>query len=306
MPIPFPGRTVESLQHSTVFVSSEPLRSSSDARRRGQRTSSGSAIALTDGMLVTNAHVAEGADLLVESWDGKSIRPTVIRVDRGRDMALLHAPGLNALPAMLGDSDSLRPGSPVIAVGNPLGFRGAVSTGIVHSIGHLGENFAPSRKWIYADVRLAPGNSGGPLADWQGRVVGINTMVSFGGRSSGGLALAIPSRAVQAFLANKKRGRLGVSLRAVQRKGHGFVLLILEVATDGPAALASLLPGDMLAGINGKRLRHMDDLEDALGENEALIHLEFVRGGDHKLRRVAVQVGFDSAVGAGGQATAAA
>jgi serine protease Do len=285
MPIPIPGRTVEALRRSTVFIASG----------RRNRTGTGSGIVLANDTLVTNAHVIGGGDLTIESWEGKTARSTVLKVDNGRDLALLHAPGLGAPPASLADSDLVRPGTPVVAVGNPLGFKGAVSTGTVHTLEPVPME-GPSRRselnpllfrrWIYADVRLAPGNSGGPLADWEGRVIGINTMVV-----SGGLALAIPSSVVQAFLARMKRPSLGVTLRPVHSASYGFGLLILEVVPDSPAARASLLPGDILAGANEKQFRYVDDLEILLEEHrDPLLTVQFHRGGDGKERRVAVQL----------------
>jgi serine protease Do len=279
MPIPIPGRTAEALRRSTAFVS------------RGFRngTGTGSAVVLTDERLITNAHVVGSADVLVESWEGRTVQGKVLKVDQGRDLALLHAPGLGAPPAALADSDTVRPGMPVLAVGNPLGFKGAVSTGTVHAVGPLatsGLDPALRRHWVYADIHLAPGNSGGPLADWEGRVIGINTMVV-----SGGLALAVPSRVVQAFLVRTKRATLGVTLRPVHSASQGFGLLILEVTPGSPAAWASLLPGDILIGANEKPFQYVDDLETLLAEHrDPLFTLQFRRGGDGKARRVTVQL----------------
>jgi serine protease Do len=278
VPVPIPGRAVELLRRSTALISSE----------RRNSTAAGSALSLTDEKLVTNAHVLNGSHFLVESWEGKTVRGVVLKIDRDRDLALLHAPGLGAPPAVLADSETIRPGTPVIAVGNPLGFRGAVSAGTIHTVGLIsmpGANPLAHRRWICADVHLAPGNSGGPLADWQGRVIGINTMVI-----SGGLALAIPSRAVQAFLSRMKPRTLGVSLRPVYSASQRFGLLILEVAPGGPAASASLLPGDILVGASQKPFRYLDDLELLLTERpEPVITLQFHRGGDGKERSVTVQ-----------------
>jgi serine protease Do len=278
MPIPMPGRTVEALRRSTAFVSSG----------RRNRTGAGSAIVLTDERLVTNAHVIGGGDVLIESWEGKTARGTVLKVDGGRDLALLHAPGLDAPPASLADSDLVRPGTPVVAVGHPLGFKGAVSTGIVHALEPVSRNdgdLALHRRWICADIRLAPGNSGGPLADWDGRVIGVNTMLV-----SGGLALAIPSRAVQVFLSRQKRRTLGVTLRPVHSTSQGFGLMILEMTPGGPAASASLLPGDILVGANEEHFHYVDDLEMLLANyREPLLTLQFRRGGEGKGRRVTVQ-----------------
>src|SRR4051812_45798332 len=192
MPLPVPGRIVEMLRRSTVEVLSGSERISG----------AGTGTVITEGQVVTNAHVVRGASLTVASWEGDRLPASVLKIDGRRDLALLSVQGLRAPASPLGDSNALRPGTPVVAVGNPLGFVGAVSSGIVHSVGvalPMG-----GRTGIYADLRLAPGNSGGPLADFNGQIVGINTMVI-----SGGLALAIPSRTVQMFL--EKRSRSGAS-----------------------------------------------------------------------------------------------
>ncbi len=173
----------------------------------------------------------------------------------------------------------------MVAVGNPLGFIGAVSSGVVHSVG-----IAPpmgGRTGIYADVRLAPGNSGGPLADYHGQVVGINTMVI-----SGGLALAIPSRLVQLFLKRDKSGfSLGVVVRPVRLKDRSVGMMILELTPGGAADRASLLPGDVLVGANYARFRTAEDLEALTGDGAgSVVTLDFYRAGQGSLRRVALQV----------------
>jgi serine protease Do len=226
--------------------------------------------------------VIGGDAIEVESWEGRSHRATVVRLDRSRDLALLHAPGLDAPGAPLGDSSSLQPGTPIVAVGNPLGFIGAVSTGVIHAVGSIA-GFG-GREWIQADVRLAPGNSGGPLSDWHGYVVGINTMIV-----RGGLALAIPSRAVQAFFTRSLSGRsLGVVLRPVRLKSSEVGLMLLEITGGGPAATASLLQGDILVAANGKRFRDADDLQIEMDRPGPLLRLDFHRGGQPNLRHVTV------------------
>jgi serine protease Do len=279
MPLPAPGRAIEALRRSTAFISN----------RRRNHAGTGSAIVLTNETLVTNAHVVGAAGTVqVESWEGKTTGATVLKIDHSRDLALLHAPGLGAPPAALADSDAVRPGTPVIAVGNPVGFKGAVSTGTVHSSGPIsinGTDPALSRRWVCADIHLAPGNSGGPLADWEGRVIGVNTMVM-----SSGLALAVPSRAVDAFLAADKRRSLGVTLRPVRLSQQGIGLLILEMEPRGAVALASLIPGDILIGANEEPFRNIEDLETALARvRDQTLTLQFRRGGDQKGRRVTVQ-----------------
>src|SRR6202043_3608360 len=145
-------------------------------------------------------------------------------------------------------------GELVLAVGNPLGFVGALSTGIIHSAGSvsgLGMN-----AWLQADVQLAPGNSGGPLADAQGRVLGINTMVA------GGLALAIPSNDVSRFIANgPSHSVLGVEVRPVRivlRDENRIGLLVMGATPGGPASMASLMIGDILVGVDGVLFRSVN------------------------------------------------
>jgi serine protease Do len=172
-----------------------------------------------------------------------------------------------------------------VAVGNPLGFVGAVSSGVVHSIGTappIGGQTA-----IYADVRLAPGNSGGPLADYSGQVVGINTMVI-----SGGLALAIPSRAVELFLKRDRSGSsLGVVVRPVPLKDKTIGMMILEISRGGAAERASLLPGDVLVGANQSRFRTLEDLEALTAQAPgSVVVVEFYRAGQRTLRRVALRL----------------
>ena len=274
MPIPVPGRLAEALRRSTVHV----------RVGGGRAEGSGSGIALTGDRVITNAHVARGGPITVEWWEGKSVAATVIKIDRRRDLALLQAPKLAAPPATLGDSSRLKAGTPVLAVGNPLGFIGALSSGVVHALCPIAQG---GPKWIHADVRLAPGSSGGPLANFDGQVLGVNTMIV-----SSGLALAIPSRVVQNFLLpSAGRKRLGVTVRPVQSKSGGTGLMILEITEGGAAERSSLLPGDILAGANGRKFHDADDLQTAMDEAaDFLLNVEFYRAGKPELRRVAVEL----------------
>lgn len=168
----------------------------------------------------------------------------------------------------------------MIAVGNPLGFLGALTTGVIHAVGRVPGLGA--RKWIQAGVRLAPGNSGGPLADAHGRVIGINTMIA------GGVGLAVPSNSLADALdlgRNSQRPWLGVVVRRV-RAG----LMILEVNSGSPAERASLMPGDIVVGLKERTIDSIDDLEHALrGNGESSFRLRFLRGGGSTIRTVTVQ-----------------
>jgi serine protease Do len=146
----------------------------------------------TDGMIVTNAHVARSERALVTLCDGREVAARLVARDPRRDLAVLAA-DVDRLPvATLGDPRTVRPGDIVAALGNPLGIPGALAIGIIHAVEPRGAGVWP--RWIRADIRLAPGNSGGPLADARGRVVGINTLIA------NGLGIAVPATTVSRFL----------------------------------------------------------------------------------------------------------
>jgi serine protease Do len=277
--IPVPGRIAEALRQSTVQIQI------GDAGYSGH----GSGAVVGPDQIITNAHVVHGERMRVESWEGKTVKTTLARIDRRRDLALLTAHGINAVPVTLGDSSLLRPGTPVVAIGNPFGFIGALSSGVVHSLGQVNV-YGPNGgvgDWICADVRLAPGNSGGPLADFHGHVVGINTMIA-----SGGLAFAVPSRAVQRFLARTEAPpSLGVVVRPVRLRNREVGMLLLELTPDGAAQAASLLAGDILMKADARRLFHPDDLMIAIEESAGgILHLEFYRGNQTHLRQVTARL----------------
>ncbi|MBV8830724.1 MAG: trypsin-like peptidase domain-containing protein [Acidobacteriaceae bacterium] len=276
-PSSFPGRVAEVLRRSTVQVKSD------FAAVGGV----GSGIILPGNAVLTNAHVGRGNNISIECWDGAAMRAAAVRSDSQRDLCLLECAGnLTGPPVTLGDSERLQPGTPVFAVGNPLGFIGAVSTGTVHSIGSFGLRSPLLRQsWIRARLVLAPGNSGGPLADFTGAVVGLNTMVV-----SGGIALAVPSRGIQSFLKNSGV-TLGVTIRPVRLPDGATALMILELSPGGPADVASLLPGDILLSANDRPLVSPDALEQSMTDaKDGQLHLVFRRGGQSNARQVTVQL----------------
>ncbi len=244
------GEVSERLRRSTVQVFP-----------KGHRGGGSGIIWDAKGIVLTNAHVARSDRAGVELWDGRKLEALVTSRDPRRDLAVLRVPPGDLEPARHGDSDALRPGELVIAIGSPLGFAGALSTGVVHSFGPLPGMGRQS--WIRAGVRLAPGNSGGPLADAEGRVVGINTAIV------NGLGVAIPSNSAVQLLAQGPRPSLGVVLRPVP-----YGLMLLEVQPGGAAAGASLGPGDVILG-------SFDDLSDALESGREAIRVRFFRGGDY-------------------------
>jgi serine protease Do len=271
------GEIAERLRRSTVEV------------RTGRRGQGSGIIVKSDGLIVTNAHVAGSSELTVRLWDGSSYPARLESRNTRRDLAALRVPAANLTPVRLGNSEELRVGELVIAVGNPFGFVGAVTTGIVHAIGRR-PRLGPT-KWIQADVQLAPGNSGGPLADARGIVVGVNTMVAFG------LGLAVPSNTVARLLSGDlEQAPLGVSLQPVSTRVAGVEqlgLLVLDVVAGSPAEYVSLRRGDTLVGIEGRKLKSIDDLEGALEGSrsaERLLHMQFIRDDPNKVRTAALRL----------------
>lgn len=275
------------LETSTAIATE--LTSLADTLRRstvqvqGHRGSAGSGVIWqADGLIVTNAHVVRGTDATVELADGRSLLATVLARDPQRDLVALQVAASDLPAAAIANSDEVRVGELVLAVGNPLGLVGALTTGIVHAVAA-----GPTRQpWIQADVRLAPGNSGGLLANVYGQVIGINTMIM------NGLALAIPSRIVERFLHQQgKRPRLGVTLQSVAVRDYRRIalgLMVLEVAPDSLAETYGLLVGDVLLGVNGYGFTAPDDLTTILANADVgdTIRLDLLRGGQHRTREI--------------------
>jgi serine protease Do len=262
------GEVAERLRRSTVQVQTPG---------RWQGGSGSGVIWSGDGLIITNAHVARSGEARISLWDGSTHEATLLNRDARRDLASLKISASGLPAATPGNSSALRVGELVIAVGNPFGFIGALTTGVVHSL--------PSRqRWVAADVRLAPGNSGGPLADAQGRVIGINTMIA------GGLALAVPSNAVGEFLRGKTGPSLGVTLQPVPLRNGAFGLLLLKVDPGSAAEGASLMIGDVLIGAGGRPFASPEDLHTALESAGESLDLQFLRGDRRVTRATAVRL----------------
>src|SRR5713226_4564011 len=272
------GEIAEQLRRSTVLV------------HAGARGNGSGVIWSADGAIITNAHVARASQTRVQLWDGREFDAALVSRDTRRDLAELRISAANLPAASPADSSLVRPGELAIAIGNPLGFVGALTTGVIHAVGPLRR--WGCEPWVQADVRLAPGNSGGPLADARGRVIGINTMVA------GSLALAVPSNAVTNFLAaDPIDAWLGVTVAPVRvprpgSRSKAFGLVLLEVEPDSPAANASLLPGDILLGTEEKSFASLDDLASSLqSSGPRVLRLAFLHGNYERFRRVTVQLG---------------
>jgi serine protease Do len=234
-----------------------------------------------DGLILTNHHVVPGDEAQVVLADGRRLAGRVVGRDQANDLAAVRVDAVGLPAVEVGDARRLRVGELVLAVGHTFGLRGALTVGVV-SAAPAAEPSDGQRELIRADLLLGPGNSGGPLADARGRVVGLNAMVS------GGLALAVPSHLAASLVApGSAPARLGLGLRAV-RLGPGLAALagseraalVVSLAEAGPAGRAGLLLGDVVVGLDGQPLDAPDGLLAALRSwRGGPLRLRLLRGG---------------------------
>ena len=165
----------------------------------------GAGFAWRDDLFATSAHVVSSQQAVVVTPDGRAVAGSVVGRDVDRDLALLHAPGARVPAVTCGDPYAMRPGALVFAVGHPLGVKDAVSVGVFQAVRAVPQGYgmaeqrprrgrSPFIPWVQADVRLAPGNSGGPIADVEGNVIGVAAMIV------SGLALAVPAPDLERLL----------------------------------------------------------------------------------------------------------
>ncbi|MFN6127697.1 MAG: S1C family serine protease [Planctomycetota bacterium] len=251
-----------------------------------------------DGYILTNYHVLESnSDIQVYLPDNRTLPAKVVGVDRTTDLALLKVDANGLLPIAWGDSDEVDIGSPVWAIGSPFGLAGSVSFGILSGKHRIDLNANPqyrgSRERItsrysdlmQSDVAVNPGNSGGPLVNGRGELIGINTAIV--GESYRGVSFSIPSRiareVLDQFMAHGRvrRGWLGVELAAeIVPEGETTVprVVVRSVAPDSPANRAGIYPGDRILEFNGKPVGSVQELIDSIrttpAEASALLKLD--------------------------------
>jgi len=245
----------------------------------------------TDGRIITNAHVVanEQAKIHIHLTDGRTLEAKVLHRDPRLDLAMLKVNGDNLKALPIGDSSRLRIGEWVFAIGHPWGQRWALTAGIVSSLSSVKVADDLTTRYIKSDVGLAPGNSGGPLLDAEGKVVGINAMI-FGGD----LSVAIPSDIVSIWLAglpaSKRQVTLGIEIQQVElppdiRNGskpqRETGLLIVGIAADRQAQYSDLLIGDILLDLDGKPVNNGATLRKLLAESEGreAVSMNILRGG---------------------------
>jgi S1-C subfamily serine protease len=265
-------------------------------RTANGRAGAGSGVVIApDGYALTNSHVVNGAEAIEATVAGRdSVAATLVGADPDSDLALirLNANGLAA--ATLGDSDRLRVGQLVVAIGNPLGLDATVTAGVVSALRRTLRSLSGSliEDVIQTDAALNPGNSGGGLVDSRGRVVGINTAVIAGAQ---GLCFAVPVNTakwvVPLLLRDGRvvRGRIGLSGATATLARRVVVhhqlpadtaVQVVEVIAGGPAAAAGLRSGDRIVTLDGAPVRSVDDLRRALARDAVgrAIDVAFLRG----------------------------
>ena len=275
--------------------------------RTRQSLGSGVIFDAEEGLVLTNNHVIQGADeITVSLTDGRSFQAELVGSDPATDVALIRIPAdkLTALP--LADSDKLRVGDFVVAIGNPFGLGQTVTSGIVSALGRSGLGIEGYENFIQTDASINPGNSGGALVNLRGELVGINTAIFSPGQRGGniGIGFAIPSNMVKQISeqliehGKVKRAYLGVQMQDINEElaqafniapGQGAV--VTRVQQDSAAAEAGVRIGDVITAIDGRKLSNADNLRNTIGLLMVgqTIELEVLRNGKKQKLQASVK-----------------
>jgi S1-C subfamily serine protease len=278
-----------------AVVSIDVRKAGSERRSRAQAGTGSGFVFATDGLILTNSHVVDGASAIdVTLPDGRECVADLIGQDRHTDVAIVRISAADLTAVDFGDSQALRPGQLVVAIGNPYGFQHTVSAGVVSALGRSlrARTGRLIEHVIQTDAALNPGNSGGPLVTTRGAVIGVNTAIIAGGQ---GLSFAVPINTVHAILpallrdGRVRRGYLGVAgqdvplLRRLTRFHHldqATGVLVISLEADGPARQAGLRDGDIIVALGKHPVTSLDDLHRLLTEDRigARIALGVLRG----------------------------
>lgn len=288
---------------SVVSVLNMDVRLGREDRRRGLGSGF---IVSPDGLVVTNAHVIAGADRVDVVLVGeRTVTAQVLGSDPRIDIAVLRIPGKSLPVVPFGDSDDLRPGQQAIAIGNPLGFERTVTTGVVSALNRTIPGGGTSlRDLIQTDAAINAGNSGGPLLDSCGRVIGVNTAVVGTDIGSVGLGFAVPINVARRAVRDVIRlGRISVpwlgiaysevtedTARAADLPTSNGVI-IGSVAPDSPAARAGLRRGDILVSIDGKPIEDAGQLQEFIREAQVgqKAVIVYIRDGQRRTTTVTLE-----------------
>jgi serine protease Do len=261
-------------------------------------------IVSSKGYILTNNHVVDGADeVSVKLADDRSFTAKIVGTDPKTDLAVLKIDAKDIVPANLGDSDKLKVGEWVVAVGNPFGLTSTITAGIVSAKGRAHVGIADYEDFIQTDAAINPGNSGGPLVDLDGDVVGINTAIAT--RSGGymGVGFAVPSNMAKSIMKSLidegrvVRGWIGAAIQNLNEglaKSFGYDstkgVLVADVTADGPADKAGIKSGDIIVRFDDQMVPNMEQLRAAVAAVKpgTKVPVEVVRDGKHENLRVKV------------------
>jgi len=289
-----------------------PFRQDQEDRNLERGTGSGVIIS-ADGYIITNNHVIENAEkVTVTLWDKREVEGRVIGTDPLTDVGVIKIDASNLQPAYLGDSDGLRVGQWVMAIGNPMGLNSTVTTGIISALNRglrLIEDSYGIENFIQTDAAINPGNSGGALVDLKGAVIGINTAIASRTGTYIGYGFAIPidiaSNVAKDLIANGKinRGYIGVQISAVDdalARAMGLDspkgVIIEAVVEGGAAAEADIKRGDIILKIDGNEVSQPNELQGYIARKTAgtKVTLSIYRDGEYIERQVTLKPRADS------------
>lgn len=273
--------------------------------KRSISAGSGVIVDASKGYVLTNQHVVGNADQVsVKLRDGRQFRAKLIGSDAATDIALLQINAKRLVNLPVGDSDQLRVGDFVIAIGNPFGIGQTVTSGIISALGRSGLSRDKFEDFIQTDASINPGNSGGALINTRGELIGINTAIIAPGGGNVGIGFAVPVNMVKAVMAQLirhgevRRGRIGIAIQditpdiaAAMRLPVQTGAIIGKVEEGSPADRAGLKPGDAIIEMDGKPLLNSNHLRNSVGLRERGTQVKFtiLRKGQRK--EITVRVG---------------
>ncbi len=250
-----------------------------ESSRSQMSAGSGVIVDAQHGYVLTNHHVVTDAQqIMVTLKDGRRLPAKLQGSDAGTDVALLKVEPENLKALAFGDSDALRVGDYVLAIGNPFGLGQTVTSGIVSALGRTGLDIEGYEDFIQTDASINPGNSGGALVNLKGELIGINTAIVGPTGGNVGIGFAVPSNMVRAVMrqlvnyGEVRRGRIGLTTQDVtpeQAKTLGALAsqgaVVVEVAKDSPADKAGVRTGDVIVAVNGRAIRGSADVRNQVG-----------------------------------------
>jgi Do/DeqQ family serine protease len=244
-----------------------------------EATGSGVIVDAARGYVMTNNHVVEHAtDIEVTTKDNRRFRARLIGRDSATDIAVLQIPAEQLTAVPMGDSDHLRVGDFVLAVGNPFGLGQTVTSGIISALGRSGLGIEGYEDFIQTDASINPGNSGGPLVNLEGQIVGINTAILAPGGSNVGIGFAVPINMVREVMDQLlrngvvRRGHIGVAIQDLTPDlaralgtTHTGGAVVAQVEPGSPAQRAGLRPSDLILAVDGVPISNASDLHNRVG-----------------------------------------